>query len=110
MPASPAAIRCRRRTTPSRQGDRLGAGARAAALRLAEALDHTYLAGIHTNERWLGRILRSRVFLDLRHSVTLLDREAAAFSDPVAATPAALTLAALAARHARARAAQAPGT
>ncbi|MGA7540004.1 MAG: biotin carboxylase N-terminal domain-containing protein, partial [Steroidobacteraceae bacterium] len=29
-----------------------------AALRLADALDHTYLAGIHTNERWLGRILR----------------------------------------------------
>jgi 3-methylcrotonyl-CoA carboxylase alpha subunit len=71
----------------------------AAALRLAEALDHTWLAGIHTNERWLGRILRSRVFLDVRHSVTLLDREAATFSDPVAATPAALTLAALAARH-----------
>ncbi|MGH8288160.1 MAG: acetyl/propionyl/methylcrotonyl-CoA carboxylase subunit alpha [Steroidobacteraceae bacterium] len=45
-----------------------------AALRLADALDHTYLAGIHTNERWLGRILRSQVFLDVRHSVALLDR------------------------------------
>jgi 3-methylcrotonyl-CoA carboxylase alpha subunit len=71
-----------------------------AALRLAEALDHTYLAGIHTNERWLGRILRSRVFLDVRHSVALLDRGAAEFSHPVQATPAALTLAALAARRA----------
>jgi 3-methylcrotonyl-CoA carboxylase alpha subunit len=70
-----------------------------AALRLAEALDHTYLAGIHTNERWLGRILRSRVFLDVRHSVALLDRSAAEFSTPVEATPVALTLAALAARH-----------
>jgi 3-methylcrotonyl-CoA carboxylase alpha subunit len=70
-----------------------------AALRLADALDHTDLAGIHTNERWLGRILRSRVFLDVRHSVALLDRSAAEFSSPVAATPTDLVLAALAARH-----------
>ncbi|MGH8180625.1 MAG: acetyl-CoA carboxylase biotin carboxylase subunit [Steroidobacteraceae bacterium] len=70
-----------------------------AALRLADALEHTYLAGIHTNERWLGRILRSRVFLDVLHSVALLDRRAAEFSAPITATPAALTLAALAARH-----------
>ena len=70
-----------------------------AALRLADALEHTYLAGIHTNERWLGRILRSRVFLDVLHSVALLDRRAAEFSAPFTATPAALTLAALAARH-----------
>jgi 3-methylcrotonyl-CoA carboxylase alpha subunit len=73
-----------------------------AALRLAEALDHTYLAGIHTNERWLGRILRSRVFLEVRHSVALLDRGAAPFSAPIEATLAALTLAALAAREAAA--------
>ncbi len=71
-----------------------------AALRLADALDHTYLAGIHTNERWLGRILRSRVFLDVRHSVAMLDRGAAQFSSPVDAGPAVLVLAALAARHA----------
>jgi 3-methylcrotonyl-CoA carboxylase alpha subunit len=70
-----------------------------AALRLAEALDHTYLAGIHTNERWLGRILRSRVFLDVRHSVALLDRGAAEFSAPIEATPVSLILAALVARH-----------
>jgi len=70
-----------------------------AAARLADALDHTYLAGIHTNERWLGRILRSRVFLDVRHSVALLDRGAAEFSRPTEVTPAALVLAALAARH-----------
>jgi 3-methylcrotonyl-CoA carboxylase alpha subunit len=66
-----------------------------AALRLADALEHTYLAGIRTNERWLGRILRSRVFLDVHHSVALLDRSAAQFSAPIEATPAALTLAAL---------------
>ena len=70
-----------------------------AAARLADALDHTYLAGIHTNERWLGRILRSPVFLDVRHSVALLDRGAAQFSRPAAVTAAALVLGALAARH-----------
>jgi len=70
-----------------------------AAARLADALDHTYLAGIRTNEHWLGRILRSRVFLDVRHSVALLDRSAAEFSRPGEVTPAVLALAALAARH-----------
>ena len=73
-----------------------------AALRLADALDHTYLAGIHTNERWLGRILRSKVFLDVRHSVALLDRRSADFSRPIAVTPVAVVLAALAARQASA--------
>jgi 3-methylcrotonyl-CoA carboxylase alpha subunit len=71
-----------------------------AAARLAEALDHTYLAGIRTNEHWLGRILRSPVFLEVRHSVALLDRSAAEFSRPTKVTPATLVLAALAARHA----------
>ncbi|HEX8755587.1 MAG TPA: biotin/lipoyl-containing protein, partial [Steroidobacteraceae bacterium] len=71
-----------------------------AALRLAHALDHTFLAGIRTNERWLGRILRSNVFLEARHSVSLLDRRAADFSTPVEATPPELALAALAARQA----------
>ena len=71
-----------------------------ASARLADALDRTYLAGIHTNERWLARILRSRVFLDVRHSVTLLDRGAAEFSRSAEATPATLALGGLAARHA----------
>ncbi|HEV7135666.1 MAG TPA: biotin carboxylase N-terminal domain-containing protein [Steroidobacteraceae bacterium] len=70
-----------------------------ACLRLAHALDHTFLAGIRTNERWLGRILRSRIFLEVRHSVALLDQRAMDFSGPVEATPAALALAALAARQ-----------
>ncbi|HUN72805.1 MAG TPA: biotin carboxylase N-terminal domain-containing protein [Steroidobacteraceae bacterium] len=69
-----------------------------AATRLADALDHTHLAGVRTNEHWLSRILRSQVFLDVRHSVALLDRGPAQFSRPVEVTPAALTLAALAAR------------
>ncbi|HEX4269326.1 MAG TPA: biotin carboxylase N-terminal domain-containing protein [Steroidobacteraceae bacterium] len=71
-----------------------------AAARLAAALEHTHLAGIRTNEHWLGRILRSRVFLDVRHSVALLDRSAAQFARPAEVSPAALVLAALAARHA----------
>jgi 3-methylcrotonyl-CoA carboxylase alpha subunit len=70
-----------------------------AAARLAAALDHTHLAGIRTNEHWLSRILRSRVFLDVHHSVALLDRSAADFSRPAEVTPAVLALAALAARH-----------
>ncbi len=70
-----------------------------AAARLAAALDHTHLAGIRTNEHWLSRILRSPVFLDVRHSVALLDRSAAEFSRPAEVTPAVLALAALAARH-----------
>ena len=85
-----------------------------AALRLADALEHTYLAGIHTNERWLARILRSSVFLDVRHSVALLDRGAAEFSSPPEVTPAALALGALAARQpppdALAAAARAPAS
>jgi len=80
-----------------------------AALQLADALEHTYLAGIRTNERWLGRILRSKVFLDVRHSVALLDRGAAEFSAPVPVTPSALILAALAARHTPTLAAAATG-
>ena len=70
-----------------------------AAARLADALDHTHLAGVHTNEHWLARILRSQVFLEVRHSVALLDRRAAEFSRPLEAAPAALVLAVLAARH-----------
>jgi len=70
-----------------------------AAARLADALDHTHLAGIRTNEHWLGRILRSRVFLEVRHSVALLDRSAAEYSRAAELTPMVLVLAALAARH-----------
>ncbi|HJS88883.1 MAG TPA: biotin carboxylase N-terminal domain-containing protein [Steroidobacteraceae bacterium] len=71
-----------------------------AASRLAHALDHTYLAGVRTNERWLGRILRSKVFLEMQHSVALLDRRAGEFSRPLEVTPAAVALAALAALRA----------
>jgi 3-methylcrotonyl-CoA carboxylase alpha subunit len=70
-----------------------------AAARLADALDRTHLAGVHTNERWLARILRSPVFLEVRHSVALLDRRAAEFTRAIEVAPGALVLAALAARN-----------
>jgi 3-methylcrotonyl-CoA carboxylase alpha subunit len=64
-----------------------------AAARLAAALDDTYVAGVHSNERFLAQLLRTPVFLEVRHSIALLDRSGA----PVAAAPApaALILAAL---------------
>ena len=64
----------------------------AAAARLAAALERTRLAGVRTNERWLSRILRSRVFLDVQHSVALLAEHAEAFSAPEALPDAMLVL------------------
>ena len=43
-----------------------------AAARLSAALEQTYCAGVHTNERWLSRILRTQAFLEARHSVAFL--------------------------------------
>jgi len=74
-----------------------------AALVLAEALERTYLAGVHTNERWLSRILRSKVFLEARHSVALLSRCGEEFSAPAQADPQVMALAALAALDDRGR-------
>jgi 3-methylcrotonyl-CoA carboxylase alpha subunit len=48
-----------------------------AAMRLAAALDHTLCAGVHTNERWLARLLRSERFLAVQHSVAFLTENAA---------------------------------
>ena len=67
-----------------------------AAARLAAALTQTLCAGVHTNERWLRRILRSTRFLEVRHDVALLDQAAEEFAGPPAAAPEALILAALA--------------
>jgi 3-methylcrotonyl-CoA carboxylase alpha subunit len=67
-----------------------------AAERLAGALNDTFSAGVHTNERWLARVLCSPVFLDVRHNIALLDRGAGEFAGPAAVTPETLTLAALA--------------
>ena len=67
-----------------------------AARVLAGALERTRLAGVRSNERWLARILRSRVFLEARHSVALLAERGAEFTAPEALTDAMLALAALA--------------
>ena len=66
-----------------------------AARSLAAALEHTYLAGVRTNERWLSRILRSDVFLQARHSVALLAERGSEFAAPEPVPDAALALAAL---------------
>ena len=79
-----------------------------AAMRLAAALEATYCAGVHSNERWLARILRSPRFLEARHNIALLDGSTAEFAGPQAATPEALTLAALAAHCAAPARAGAP--
>ena len=67
-----------------------------AAARLASALGHTYCAGIATNERWLARILRAPVFLEVRHNIALLDESLGEFAGPRTPPPEAVTLAALA--------------
>jgi len=74
-----------------------------AAARLARALDATYCAGVHSNERWLARVLRSARFLEVRHNIALLEESAAEFAAPETPAPEALVLAALAV-DARARA------
>jgi 3-methylcrotonyl-CoA carboxylase alpha subunit len=71
-----------------------------AAARLAAALQATYSAGVHTNERWLARILSSPRFLKVRHNIALLDKSAAEFSGAAAPAPPLLVLAALAVHHA----------
>ncbi len=70
-----------------------------AAHLLARALDRTHLAGIHTNEHWLSRILRSTVFLEARHSVALLAKRGDEFCAEDCADARALVLASLAAEE-----------
>ena len=67
-----------------------------AAARLAGALERLYCAGVHTNERYLARVLRSPRFLEVRHDIALLDRSAAEFAGPSSVPAEALLLAALA--------------
>jgi 3-methylcrotonyl-CoA carboxylase alpha subunit len=71
-------------------------GREEAAARLARALNHIYCAGVHTNERWLARILRSARFLEVRHDIALLDKSGAEFAGRTTPAPEALVLAALA--------------
>jgi 3-methylcrotonyl-CoA carboxylase alpha subunit len=71
-----------------------------AAARLAAALGETCCAGVHTNERWLARILRSARFLGVRHDISLLDQGAAEFAGASALPDEVAILAALAAHGA----------
>ncbi len=66
-----------------------------AARALAAALEHTHLAGVRSNERWLSRILRSDVFMRAQHSVATLAEHAGAWLAPDHPTDAAIALAAL---------------
>ncbi len=69
-----------------------------AASRLANALTHTYCAGVRTNEHWLARILSSPRFLEVRHNIALLDQGAAEFSAAPTDPAQSLVLAALVAQ------------
>ncbi|MBS0578732.1 MAG: biotin/lipoyl-binding protein [Proteobacteria bacterium] len=68
----------------------------AAAARLARALEHTYSAGVHTNEHWLARVLSSARFLEVRHDIAMLDQGAAEFAAAAPCTRESVVLAALA--------------
>ena len=73
-----------------------GASRNEAAAKLAAALDDTHTVGIHTNERWLARILRDSRFRAAQHSVAFLERHAPDLAGPAEPDPASLILAALA--------------
>jgi 3-methylcrotonyl-CoA carboxylase alpha subunit len=68
-----------------------------AAARLSGALEHTYCAGVQTNEKWLSRVLRFPRFLEARHSIAVLEQGAAEFAGSRVPEPQAIALAALAA-------------
>jgi 3-methylcrotonyl-CoA carboxylase alpha subunit len=72
-----------------------------AAARLVASLERTYCAGVHSNERWLARILRNERFLAVRHSVSFLQEAALSLRGPQEPTAGALILGALVARHAQ---------
>lgn len=68
-----------------------------AAARLARALDETYCIGVHTNERWLRRILLSSRFRGAQLSTGFLQNGADDLAAPKEPPADALVLAALAA-------------
>jgi 3-methylcrotonyl-CoA carboxylase alpha subunit len=71
-----------------------------AAGKLRAALERTYCAGVHTNERWLAGILATPRFLEARHSIAFLEAQAQELKDGLAPKPTverrAVALAALA--------------
>jgi 3-methylcrotonyl-CoA carboxylase alpha subunit len=71
-----------------------------AAGKLRGALERIYCAGVHTNERWLARILATPRFLEVRHSIAFLEAHGQELKDSVIPKPTverrAVALAALA--------------
>jgi 3-methylcrotonyl-CoA carboxylase alpha subunit len=67
-----------------------------AATLLASALEHTYCAGVKSNERWLARLLRTPRFLKVEHNISLLDSGKAQVAPAAGPDAAMLVLAALA--------------
>ncbi|MBV8851767.1 MAG: 3-methylcrotonyl-CoA carboxylase [Sinobacteraceae bacterium] len=63
---------------------------------LIGALQHTYCAGVHTNERWLSRVLASDDFAAVRHSIAFLAQHAEEFRHSGQAPAEIVALAALA--------------
>ena len=70
-----------------------------AVTRLANALDRTFSAGVHTNERWLARILRNQRFVAARHTVAFVEECGSELTGPSEPDPVALILAALVAHR-----------
>lgn len=68
-----------------------------AAARLSSALEHIYCAGVHTNERWLSRVLRAPRFLEVRHSIAFLQESGGDFAGPKDIDAPSVALAAIAA-------------
>jgi 3-methylcrotonyl-CoA carboxylase alpha subunit len=71
-----------------------------AAGKLRRALERTHCAGVHTNERWLARILATPRFLEVRHSIAFLEDHGQEIKDRLIPKPTvdrqAVALAALA--------------
>jgi 3-methylcrotonyl-CoA carboxylase alpha subunit len=71
-----------------------------AAAKLRAALERTHCAGVHTNERWLARILATPTFLQVRHSIAFLESYGQELKEGLAPKPTverrAIALAALA--------------
>ena len=68
-----------------------------AAARLSSALEHIYCAGVHTNERWLSRVLRAPRFLEVQHSIAFLQESGGDFAGPKDIDAPLVALAAIAA-------------
>jgi 3-methylcrotonyl-CoA carboxylase alpha subunit len=84
-----------------------------AAGKLRGALERTHCAGVHTNERWLARILAAPRFLDVQHSIAFLEAHGQEIKDSLVPKPTverrAVALAALAIHDTRGSPARSAG-